>query len=754
MKQYKTFIYGISFLALFAMSSQGMAGEVKILDPLSYPAKDVLKLNALDRIGLRGSGQCLGVVEFEVSKHQPDSLKEKIVNDPENTINADDAKGSHGMMVAQVAVSKYAGLAHDAKVFLASRKIKIGDTVLESLSDAIIFAIRNGADAINLSIQEIYKHEDSLYSESSNSREGETSSDILKGIAYALNSGIPVFTSAGNDKQEIDDKRFASIFERASSTKHPELLFIVGGFDYKSELFARKEISFAGYSGRAKSGNEYSRFFVMGPSKFKVEVFLSVEDRKKALRAFRLRYDAPKLVHIWTKDLQNVLEKNTPELVSKISPLLSQLEEQELYFVDAYKERNAQKEDEFRKILFELRNFQNFNDGIKLFEENVIKLMQELATGDAHLDAKEWDKVLGFGEQYDPSVAHGIFEERIMHVERDSNGRFTVPEIVFEEREVEGTSFASPAVASVYLRLNQYREQVNRKNNANLLTPEDIAVAMKATAYKKEAHDEGEEPDWYGCGVIDSEAAFKLCEKIVQARLTLSVESWMNIFDAIAPRYPLPAAYYFEILKAYKATGQYQRAEGGNRPALLRSFLEKVLAYYPTYYATHAQDRLEGALLYEQEKYEECNAKFDNILKEVIRSKKEIEDNSLDVAIFNKTRWISVLLESNRQMLLWFNGFLKCEMYGTRTYFSNNNPRYSITIRNGEKLLQNLLTNIEHGLTQYDSLHPADKIMFLRIAKNILGPNVMGSSVDNIGDLPKGMAQQIERLKEQVKKKR
>ena len=37
-KQYRAFVNGISFLALFAMSFQGIARKVEILDPLSYPA--------------------------------------------------------------------------------------------------------------------------------------------------------------------------------------------------------------------------------------------------------------------------------------------------------------------------------------------------------------------------------------------------------------------------------------------------------------------------------------------------------------------------------------------------------------------------------------------------------------------------------------------------------------------------------------------------------------------------------------------
>jgi len=128
----------------------------------------------------------------------------------------------------------------------------------------------------------------------------------------------------------------------------------------------------------------------------------------------------------------------------------------------------------------------------------------------------------------------------------------------------------------------------------------------------------------------------------------------------------------------------------------------------------------------------------------------------LDNTIFNKARWISVIYESIKQMRLWFAGFLTCEKNlvrerGTKficSSFHLLNDRYSIKIRNGEKLLPSLLMNIDHGLTQCDSLNPLGRQVFLDDVDDIL------NSVNSIVDLPNGMAQQTERLKEHVKKKR
>ncbi len=771
MKHYKPFIiYSITFLALFFISSQGIAGREKCetLDPLAYPAKDVLNLNALDKRNLKGCGQILGVVDSGVSKHLPDCLQGKIVNDTSSIINADDVAGCHGVMVAQVAVSKQAGLAPGAKVFLGSDQIKIADTMLLGIPDAIKFAIRNGADAINLSVHELNNYSKLepylLYDASYMSNHGKTTYSFLEGIKYAIDNGIPVFMSAGNNKEEIDGKILEGICEQAELTKHPELLFIVGGFDYKSGMFIRKEITFAEHSGRAKSGNDYSQFLVVGPYKIKVEKFLSIKDRKKELEIFRLACDAPKFIHNWTQDLQNALElEKNSELTARISPLLTQLEEQQLYLAsyegNVVKEQMLKEIEEELKKLGEATNKTSIGKKILGFLRNVFNLKWELLDGERHIDSRERPKIVE-KPGFDLRKANGIFEEGIMHIHRGSDGEQILPEVAFKLREVEGTSFASPAVASVYLRLNQYRK------TAGFLNPEDIAIAMKATAYKKEVLEEGEEPGWYGCGVIDAGAAFTLCEKIAQARLAfargeylLSVDYWMNIFDTIVQRYPLPANYYFEILKAYKATGQYQRAEGSSRQALLRSFLEKVLAYYPTYYAAHAQDRVEGALLYEQGKYKECKAKFNNILDEINRSENKTDDNGLDRTIFDKARWFGVLLESDKQMSLWFKGFLTFEKTsveedpnGAKIAFltsssSREKARYSIRIRNGDKILQNLLTNIDEGLnTQYNSLTPLEKWILLNIAKSNLNPD------GEIVDLPKGMPQEIERLKVHVQK--
>ncbi len=773
MNHYKSFIiYTISFLALFFVSFQGIAsqgiarkGKWEILDLLAYPAKDGLNLNSLDKMNLKGSGQILGVVDSGVGKHLPGSLQGKVVNDTSSIINADDVEGSHGVMVAQVAVSKHAGLAPDAKVFLGSDQIKIADAILVDIPDAIKFAIRNGADAINLSIMSLDKDKRSSSRPSSKRREGKATYAFLEGIEYALDKGIPVFIAAGNDKEEIDGKVLKSICERAETTKHPELLFIVGGFDYKSEIFARKDVTFAEHSGRAKSENDYSKFLVVGPYKIKVEKFLSIEDRKKELHEFRVACDAPKFIRNWTQDLQNALElANNPELTARISPLLTQLEEQQLYLAN-YKNNAAKKQmlkeiEEELKKLGDARLYTSIGKKILGFHQNLGTLKLEFMTGEMHIDPRERLKIAPQRPGFAPDKVNGIFEEGIMHIHRGSDGTQILPEIAFELVEVEGTSFSSPAVASVYLRLNQYRK------TAVFLNPEDIAVSMKATAYKKAVFEEGEEPGWYGCGVIDAGAAFKLCEKIAQARLSfargeylLSVDYWMNIFDTIAPRYPLPANYYFEILEAYKATGQYKRAEGNSRQALLRSFLEKVLAYYPTYYATHAQDRLEGILLYELGKYEECKAKFNNILDEINRSENKTDDNGLDRTIFDKARWFGVLLESDKQMSLWFKGFLTFEKTsveedpnGAKIAFltsssSREKARYSIRIRNGDKILQNLLTNIDEGLnTQYNSLTPLEKWILLNIAKSNLNPD------GEIVDLPKGMPQEIERLKVHVQK--
>src|ERR1700722_18457257 len=339
MVQYAQFFIYVTFiLSFFLSSSQGMPEKNEGLDnnstqqpksvlkrepDFSHPTKALLNLGDLN--WLTGKNKIIGIIEFGGIKHTPPGLEGKVLNTLEG---GEENKKGHSTLVSQVVAAQILGLAPDAQVFLAAPQVKTGGTILVNLDDAIKWAVRNGAHAINLSIKLLDAKDELLFpSIGLKSRKNKATYDFLEGIQYALDRGIPVFMAAGNDQQDLlEDEYLKSIWKAVEYSENPHLFFIVGGFDYPQFVSSREEITFSKTSGRAKK-EAASRYFVPGPNKVEVYVPVSLEEQRERLKKFRSRLDAFELKGIWIKELKEKLEEiNSQALTLKISPLLQQLE--------------------------------------------------------------------------------------------------------------------------------------------------------------------------------------------------------------------------------------------------------------------------------------------------------------------------------------------------------------------------------------------------------------------------------------------
>ena len=212
---------------------------------IRHPQKAAMNLAPLYERGLSGHGQTLGLIEGGKIEADYPGLEGAIHS---NSIisGKNESHISHACSVAQTAVSsatrflsldlssaEYVGIAPNSGVLFGNRHFVQDGLTIENFRDAIAQQILKGATCINLSIHV--------------KNEGTPESSFMDGIRYALREHVPVFLSAGNDKEEIGIDPYLKKITWAFG-ENPLFTLCVG---YTWDSFVdRKDIRFAKNSGR------------------------------------------------------------------------------------------------------------------------------------------------------------------------------------------------------------------------------------------------------------------------------------------------------------------------------------------------------------------------------------------------------------------------------------------------------------------------------------------------------------------------
>lgn len=741
-------LFAHSAVAMYEDSREGTGISLRatVLEPLPHPSHSILGLDELDRRGLTGAGQVIGVIEAARQSHVPPGLEGQILNNIE--VSRDDKERSeHMSTVSQVVASQVPGVgfAPGAKLVQATDQSKTEGVILVDTADAIKWVIGRRATAINLSIRnqprkKIHRHDNGT---------GKIAYEDMEGIRYALKRGVPVFFAAGNDQEDIGRDIFLqSIWEQVKDC-NPHLFFFVGGYEYCEPVFERDEIRFAKTSAFAQGTKGPSRHFVTGPFQVEAEHFVSVEERKKRLGGFRLRFDAFELKEIWIRELKEALERlSDQDLEAVIYPLLSQLEESFVSFFDD--EKN------YKNYIWVLDKLEEKGKGTPLKDELEKTKLRFLTLAQAHLDdtksveASELAKIKR-PEGYDPREVKVCFEEDILAIDL-ATGK--PKEVVFEEQSVNGTSFASPAVASVYLRLHQFADQVNADKETPLLTPDDIAVCMKAAAYLPPTKDQ----EKFGCGVVDGGAALALCERMVEARSAAegrfedALEMWEDVFQFLG-QHLLPQ-YFFEVLQGLKLQDMFGYEDSRDRAW---NICKGLLDYYPTFFDSHAAERLNVVSLLLEGKYEECKRALGEMFDSSLRE--ENVDSAFEAYLLYQPQvsWVyGHFSPSYHQFETWFDSFLTCEREevkeGTdeegdivigRNLFLKQKSKLSLDTREGRSLLDHLLQEIQEGFERFDTFDEGERWQFLWDLDRLKG------KLEHV-DLSEDIAEQVSEFSEKA----
>lgn len=219
---------------------------VTIASELTTPVQSLLNLAPLYQEGLSGLNQIGAVIEFGKFDVAPSGLYGVVLNIVESKLESKLCE--HASMVSQVVSSriKGIGIAPNARLFLGVPNSIIDGMKVAGIEDAIKLAIRAGAKAINLSIKEkgfIFGEKYSL------------STDFLNGVRYAFKCNIPVFTSAGNKKEILEESLFFKEIVEIEELSKDSLLIFATGFDYPNEAFDRDDLYFSSDSARITSCN-------------------------------------------------------------------------------------------------------------------------------------------------------------------------------------------------------------------------------------------------------------------------------------------------------------------------------------------------------------------------------------------------------------------------------------------------------------------------------------------------------------------
>jgi len=246
--------------------------EYGVAGVLTTPATSLMNLAPVYREGLSGKDQLAAVIEHKGISHIPSDLKDRVVNSltPLKRQSISDHQASVARVIASQSPDN--SIAPNAQLFLGARQAQINNHSIVGIADAIKLAIREGANAINLSISEVDKKKVRAKFEEGDIRiighKKGADKEFLEGISFALEQGVPVFIAGGNHKEELDNDPFiADIIKTTKLGPNSDLLVFAGGFNYPEEVFDRSDLYFEEWSARCGSGSDYSRYLITGPYK-------------------------------------------------------------------------------------------------------------------------------------------------------------------------------------------------------------------------------------------------------------------------------------------------------------------------------------------------------------------------------------------------------------------------------------------------------------------------------------------------------
>ena len=246
------------------------ASSNMVFSEISPPQKSSMNIAPLYKEGLSGKGQILGIIEFNPLESNVPGLKGVIISSLESSLQP----YTHSHMVAQVAVSdckfegEYMGIAPNAKILHGFKNSFKNGVRVETFSDVIQLLIREGATCVNLSILEKWKDDQTLLGELI-ARKGELTPDFIFGISHALEEGVPVFMSVGNDKEEMGTD--VVLNDLSKNFGDNPLFQLCAGYDCPRLFFERDDVRFSKDSGRgSRAHSEESLSLISAPYCFRV----------------------------------------------------------------------------------------------------------------------------------------------------------------------------------------------------------------------------------------------------------------------------------------------------------------------------------------------------------------------------------------------------------------------------------------------------------------------------------------------------
>lgn len=677
--------------------------DQSVLNPLQTPVSSLMNLAPLYNQGLSGNKQIAAVIEGGFV-HTPPGMAGVILNSIESYQN-----GEHASMVAQVVASRVRGIGivPGAQIFMGGSHSTLNGDIAVTYTDAVKLAIRAGAKAINLSFKQFQNH---WFLKKEGNKGADY--DFTGAIEYALQCGIPVFTSGGNNREDLENTRHLKDIIKGASIYNDNLLVIAGGFGYPDEVFGRDDVVFAEESARVTGKSHLKKLMITAPYKVKVYQHESTEDRKKQLLAFRKRLDAEEFRDMWVKDLSTFLDATNLEEI-KIEDI-NLIKDKLIVFNqdsagltnDAYKFfiEQSKRTDLPSSLRKELEKFgRNFID---LY----IDLLTDDETKPSAISIEEHRKLAKESSQsYDPRKLNGILEEYILGDEEDK-----LVTDSFSIQTVHGTSFSSPALMSVFLLLNEFSER-----EGSLLDAEDILNCMRGTAWEKPYADTGEDLAWYGCGVVDGGKALQACQLLLGARrlseeksFDKSLESWKAFLKMVKGH--AKSTYILEIANAFKSLETYQEASPATqKESILEEFYKEYLFFWPQLYENHSEERTKAFMLYEEGREEEC---FDLLIQMRDNNGDDTGNVGAEEALFsllNKKRrpTYQSFHPANEKFNLWMESFTENDLTehtsitGEKgTFFSKGRKKktgLSMDIRNGLNLFTDLLNEVDKTWADY-----------------------------------------------------
>ena len=261
---------------------------------------------------------------------------------------------------------------------------------------------------------------------------------------------------------------------------------------------------------------------------------------------------------------------------------------------------------------------------------------------------------------------------------------------------VKGTSFASPAIMGVYLLLREFCEK-ERATSGIGIEPKEILACMRGSAFNKPMDGEQENPDWYGCGVIDAGSALATCKDIVEARKAFkaghfdrSLDIWKKVILKIGQYSPLQF-----VIEAAKCNPQ-------GLPDVL-SEIDVIVNLYPNLYSNHSFDRREALRCFIIGDFEASKKILCNMVKQL--PKKVLKHPGIELELRHKV-YSTTPGTIRKSFDGWLKSFLIHELrrvYKVETEqntgyvegHSNETKSLSLDVRGGFSLFHKLLNSLD-----------------------------------------------------------